>query len=127
MGMEILFFISLLLLATTGYAGYRYGQQQILNQMHLLDAGEVSDELRSSASVALHERTTRRLNRIIQKAHSKGRIHNDDVEDMFCIGDRTASRYLHQLVMEGKLVRYGEGRGVYYKPVQLEPLAQRTA
>ena len=124
MYMEILVFIMLLALVAAGYAGYRYGQHEVMEQMHLLDTSEVGDELREAAQEVIHQRNVKRLNRILQKAHSAGRITNDGVEDMFCIGDRTASRYLHQLVQQGKLTRHGSGRGVYYKPVRLEPLPQ---
>jgi len=38
------------------------------------------------------------------------------VEDLFCISDRTASRYLRQLTEAGQLTPEGSGRGSYYTP-----------
>ena len=125
--MEILVFTVLLAFAASGYAGYRFGQHQVLEQMHLLDASEVGDELREAAREVIHERNIKRLNRIMQKAHTEGRITNDGVEEMFCIGDRTASRYFQQLTRQGKLTMHGSGRGSFYRPVRLEPLPQTSA
>jgi predicted HTH transcriptional regulator len=62
------------------------------------------------------ERLEKRKSRILQAAREQGRITNDGVEDLFCIGDRTASKYLHQLTQAGELTRHGAGRGTYYTP-----------
>lgn len=69
---------------------------------------------RTAAKVALDERLEERHARIMEKVRAEGRITNDGVEELFCISDRTASVYLGQLVDEGKLERYGVGRGTYY-------------
>lgn len=61
------------------------------------------------------ERIVRRKARILARAKKYGRITNDDVEDMFCISDTTARRYLDELEHEGKLLQVGDaGRGVHY-------------
>jgi len=62
-------------------------------------------------------RVMRRKERILAHAIKIGRIVNDDAEDMFCISDSTAYRYLRELVDEGKLERHGEGKGAYYIPL----------
>ena len=44
-----------------------------------------------------------------------GRIRNDDVQDLLDIADSTATRYLDELEIQGKIIQCGEsGRGVYY-------------
>lgn len=79
------------------------------------DVGEESEELQEShATVAA--RTQRRFDRVVELAKEQGKITNDDVEDLFCIGDRTASRYLSHLVEDGRLSRHGAGRNTYYTP-----------
>lgn len=94
---------------------------RVRESVDLLDESERSDELRHAGMAAVQARITRRLSRIHTKALAQGRITNDDVEDMFCIGDRTASRYLQLLVQTDKLVKHGEGRGTYYEPVKVAP------
>lgn len=61
------------------------------------------------------DRILRRKERIMARAKKHGKITNDDVEDMFCISDTTARRYLSELEAEGNLRQEGEtGRGVHY-------------
>lgn len=62
-------------------------------------------------------RALRRKERILAFAVKNGRIVNNDAEDMFCISDSTAYRYLRELVGEKKLEKHGEGRETYYTPV----------
>jgi len=71
--------------------------------------------LRTQAGKAVQARIEKRKSRIVVAAQKEGRVTNDTVEDMFCIGDRTAGNYLQQLVDEGQLTKVGTtGRGVYY-------------
>lgn len=63
------------------------------------------------------ERVLRRKERILALAVKKGKIVNDDAEDLFCISDSTAYRYLRELVNEGELEKHGEGKETYYIPV----------
>jgi len=75
-----------------------------------------SETMREEAQEAVQSRITKRKERIIEKARIDGQITNDGVEDMFCISDRTAGRYLGELVDAGKMEKVGNtGRGVYYK------------
>jgi len=71
-----------------------------------------------SARQAVGERIQKRLDRIMAKAEAEGRITNDGAEDLFCISDRTASRYLRELEKQNKLKREGVGRGTYYTPIK---------
>ena len=80
----------------------------------MFDEAEVGDELRETAQAAIQARIKKRLDRIVAVVKHEGKITNDGVEDLFCIGDRTASRYLRFLVKEGRLVREGSGRGTFY-------------
>lgn len=75
-------------------------------------------ELREESFEVLSRRTEKRKEKILDLAKKKGRITNDEVEDMFCISDRTASRYLNELEAEGKIKQIGRsGRGVHYTPI----------
>lgn len=79
--------------------------------------GEVRERGRE-AQVAIASRIAKRKDRIMEAATALGKITNDGVEDLFCISDRTASTYLRQLTMEGRLERFGNGRGTYYVPIK---------
>jgi predicted HTH transcriptional regulator len=79
---------------------------------------DAADELRAEAAESVAQRIEKRKDRILQAARQNGRITNDDVEDLYCISDRTASKYLRQLTEAGKLTKVGGGRGTYYTPRQ---------
>ena len=77
-----------------------------------------ADVLRAEASQVVQNRIKKRKRRILEVARIKERITNDDVEDLFCISDSTAGKYLRDLVAEKKLEKVGDtGRGVYYKVI----------
>lgn len=80
--------------------------------------GEETEALSAEAQAAVNARIATRKDRIMEAANAIGRITNDGVEDLFCISDRTASNYLRQLVDEGRLERFGAGRGTYYLPIK---------
>ncbi len=85
----------------------------------LLFSGDEPEELSEAlqaARGAVSERIEKRLARIMEKARAQGEITNDGVEELFCISDRTATRYLKELVSRNELVRSGSGRGVVYTP-----------
>ena len=67
------------------------------------------------------ERAKRRKERIYNLAVEKGRIVNDDAEDLFCISDSTANRYLRELVQEGRLEKHGDNRSTFYTPKENPP------
>lgn len=82
-----------------------------------VEDSQEAEELRNEGYKVVHARIEKRKARIVEAAGKEGRITNDGVEDMFCIGDNTAGRYLKQLVEEEKLIKVGStGRGVYYIP-----------
>lgn len=57
----------------------------------------------------------KRFEKILELAKKKGEITNDDVEKLLHISDATATRYLSQLVKEGKLLRVGPPERAKYK------------
>lgn len=99
-----------------GYLGYSFGWRYASRQQEWMDSADTMAVFQARADRAVQQRIQNRLDRIANAAHEAGSVTNDDVEDMFCIGDRTASRYLRQLVADGRLVRQGTGRGTYYTP-----------
>lgn len=99
-------------------AGYLFGRHDGGGQQNRLfgsiDDAEVA-QWRQEAERTVTLRIERRLAQIESRAREQGRITNDTVEEMFCIGDRTASRYLAELARRGVLSRTGHGRGTYYE------------
>lgn len=74
-------------------------------------------KLRQKAHAKIKKQRKNRKQAILNYAIKKGRVTNDEAEQMFCISNSTASRYLDQLEKEGKLKQVGQtGRGVYYIP-----------
>lgn len=64
------------------------------------------------------ERKRENLARVMAMAKKKGEIRNDDVERGLGVSDKTAERYLEELVEQGKLTRIGSrGKYVIYKPI----------
>jgi len=47
---------------------------------------------------AIARRIQKRKARIMEYAQAKGKVTNDDVEDLFCISDHTARNYLNKLI-----------------------------
>lgn len=100
-----------------GYLGYSLGWRYASRQHGAwMDRADTLSLYQAQADKAVQARIHARLDRVLAAAQEAGRITNDEVEEMFCIGDRTASRYLRQLVADGKLERHGKGRGTYYEP-----------
>ena len=73
-----------------------------------------ANQLRQAADQTVSARIDKRKQRILAQAREAGRITNDGAEDLFCISDRTASRYLQQLTEVGELKRHGIERETYY-------------
>lgn len=82
----------------------------------MLDTDSVAARgLRRKADSAVQNRIEKRKDRIVNAAQAQGKITNDGVEELFCISDRTAGRYLRELVKEERIKKVGNvGRGVYY-------------
>lgn len=77
---------------------------------------DVASDMNEESQAVVTARIALRKERIMEAATALGKITNNGVEDLFCIGDRTASTYLNQLTAEGRLERRGAGRGTYYVP-----------
>jgi len=75
---------------------------------------EEANEIRAEGRAAVQTRTKRRYARIVERTKKLGQITNDNVEDLFCIGNSTASRYLGTLEKQGVLKQEGAGRGTFY-------------
>ncbi len=105
--------VSIVVISIVYYVGKKRGIA-VGQTYTMFDEAEVGDELRETAQATIQARINKRLDRIVAVVKHEGNITNDGVEDLFCIGDRTASRYLQQLVRENRLKREGSGRGTFY-------------
>ncbi|MCX6736155.1 MAG: hypothetical protein NTZ13_03670 [Candidatus Parcubacteria bacterium] len=75
-------------------------------------------ELLIKAREKLQFRKRKKLDRILVEMGKKGKITNDEVEKLLHISDKTAERYLSQLVKEGKIKTNGlKGRALVYLAV----------
>lgn len=57
-----------------------------------------------------------RLEKVMEMAIQKRVIVNDDVEKLLKVSDATATRYLSELVKNGRLRRLGKDGGARYEP-----------
>ena len=53
--------------------------------------------------------------KILEFIRQNGRAKNDDIERMLGVSDATATRYLEELVTEGKIVQKGETSQIFYE------------
>lgn len=60
------------------------------------------------------EKKQKRLDKIMELAREKKVVKNDDIEKLIHVSDATATRYLDQLVKEGKLRKNGNRGSVDY-------------
>lgn len=59
------------------------------------------------------------LQKVMEMAAANNQITNDDVQFALGVSDKTAERYLQELVAQGKLTQVGEtGRRVFYQAKQ---------
>jgi predicted HTH transcriptional regulator len=72
-------------------------------------------QLWQKALEKIRERKSKRLEKILQLAKEKGEITNDDVEKLLHVSDRAASRYLNELVKQGRLKRIGSPSHAKYR------------
>jgi Fic family protein len=110
--------IGMLLGALLGGA-FGWGAGRRAERAALLFSDEDEEALSESlqaAQGAVAERIEKRLARIVDKARQEGSITNDGVEELFCISNSTATRYLNELVRRNELARSGVGRGTFYTP-----------
>jgi len=81
----------------------------------ILHAGFVS-QLMAKAKEKIQFRKRRKLEKIVALVSREGKITNDDVQKLLRVFDATATRYLSQLVKEGRLRRTGHPRDAKYEP-----------
>ncbi|MDD5032156.1 MAG: winged helix-turn-helix transcriptional regulator [Patescibacteria group bacterium] len=60
-------------------------------------------------------RKRKKLEKILELARGKGKITNNDIQKLLRVSDATATRYLSQLVKEGKLTRFGPANNPFYQ------------
>lgn len=84
-------------------------------------------ELRKERSNSIHQRIEKSKNRIMDFALENGTVTNNDVEDILLVSDSTASRYLYELVIEGRLWRRGDGSATHYIPAGYELVGEDEA
>jgi len=66
------------------------------------------------AHEAIQARKERSKEKILEYLKTHKKVANNDVEKLLGVSDATAERYLGELEQEGRVVRHGEGRGVFY-------------
>ena len=71
--------------------------------------------LLARANEVLFGRKRRKLDRIVDLAVKQGQIRNNDVEKLLRVSDATATRYLTQLVHEGRLKHEGSPKQPHYR------------
>lgn len=74
-------------------------------------------ERQPDALAKRRQKRQQKLDRIVELAHERKRLANDQVEKALRISDATASRYLAELVREGRLKRVGSPEHAYYEPI----------
>ena len=74
-------------------------------------------EFLARALASIQSRKQKKLTKIVEHTKQKGSVTNDDVEKLLHVADATATRYLSQLVREGKLKRIGPQKRPRYEPV----------
>ncbi len=76
----------------------------------------IVNDLLIKARAAIQIKKQKKLDRIMEIVAAEGSIANDRVEKNLHVGDTIATRYLDQLVKEGRLERVGEtGKAVRYE------------
>lgn len=97
--------------------GYSFRRQNNSHDSLIFTDPDIAEEMGAKGNAVVADRIAKRKQRILKRAVKRQRITNDDVEDLFCIGDVTARKYLNELVESGKLVRKGSGGSTHYLPL----------
>ncbi|OGJ43256.1 hypothetical protein A3I58_03895 [Candidatus Peregrinibacteria bacterium RIFCSPLOWO2_02_FULL_39_10] len=74
--------------------------------------------LLAKALAKIQFRKQAKLEKIMVLARSKGQVTNDDAQKLLRVSDATATRYLSELVKNGRLRVEGRTSGRRYLPVQ---------
>jgi len=64
------------------------------------------------------EKMAANLETIMAYSREHGKITNNEVETLVKVKDRQATRYLAGLAKQGRLMRFGTKRNIFYKPVE---------
>ena len=72
--------------------------------------------LLAKALAKIQFRKQAKLEKIMVLAKQRGQITNDDAQKLLRVSDATASRYLAELVKNGRLQMVGHPRNASYKP-----------
>ncbi|MCD4762267.1 DUF977 family protein [bacterium] len=75
-------------------------------------------DLRKQANKKRAEKVEENLAKILNYAKEHQRITNDEVEKLTGVKDTQAVNYLNMLVKQGKLVRFGKKRNIFYKSIR---------
>lgn len=76
--------------------------------------------IRERRFAALEKRIAKkraRLEKVVALARERGKITNNDVQILLSVSDTTATNYLNQLVIAGRLKRSGKAEKPSYEPV----------
>ena len=75
-------------------------------------------EFLALALASIQSRKAKKLTKIVEYVKAKSSVTNDEIQKLLRVSDATATRYLAQLVREGKLRRVGDSRTeTRYEPV----------
>ena len=76
---------------------------------------ERNRELLQKANVKRRDNKQKNLDKIMAELEKRGKITNDEVEKLLRCSDATATRYLEELIKQGKIKKVGAtGSGVHY-------------
>ncbi len=75
-------------------------------------------DIQAHGRIKIQEHRQNKLEKIIEYAQKKQTITNDEVQKLVRVSDATATRYLVDLVKQGRLVREGSPRHAIYRFVR---------
>jgi DNA-binding transcriptional ArsR family regulator len=87
----------------------------IVHTIQMRRAGTSKNPLEAFTKKQQQEKEERK-EKIVTALQERGKITNDEVEELLGVSDATATRYFDELEQEGKIEQIGrEGRSVHYK------------
>ncbi len=69
------------------------------------------------ANLKRKQKARKNLDKIMEYARQTQKVTNDDVERITGVKDSQAENYLNKLIKQGKLVRFGKTKNIFYKPI----------
>jgi DeoR-like helix-turn-helix domain len=95
-----------------------FGIALLLHKRGATREGDVNDSL-EKARAAIQDTKESRHDQILALLNTQDEITNNDVEKCLQVSDRTATRYLEELVQEGRLQQVGStGKSVSYRLIK---------